>query len=96
MERVKGEVATSTRLSDELVEVRIGEVVVGFVEAAGPVFVALHGPRYDHAVEVSQSLVFDVSVAALLEHVRVVDHINAELAKPEVPAQPAAHPSQVA
>ena len=82
VERVKGAIATSLRLSDELVQVSVGDVVVGFVESAGPVFVALHGPRYDRAVEVSQSLVFDVAAAALLAHVRVVDHLAAELAKP--------------
>lgn len=82
VERVQGATATSLRLSDELVQVSIGNAVVGFVESAGPVFVALHGPRYDRAVEVSQSLVFDVSAAALLAHVRVVDQLVAELAKP--------------
>ena len=90
VECVKGELATSKRLTEELVEVSIGDVVVGFVESAGPVYVALHGPRYDRAVEVSQSLVFDVAAAALLAHVRVVDHLAAELAKPDsgtVPAQ---------
>ena len=90
MERVNGEIATSRQLSDELVEVCIGQTVVGFVETAGIVFVALHGSRYDRAVEVAQSLTFDVAAAALLSHVRVVDHINAELAKPEAPARPAA------
>ena len=67
----------------------VGNCVVGFVESAGPVFVALHGPRYDRAVEVSQSLVFDVAVAALLAHVRVVDHLAAELAKPQDGTAPA-------
>ncbi|CAN5258384.1 hypothetical protein BH11ACT5_BH11ACT5_27830 [soil metagenome] len=94
MERVLGEIATSLRLSGELVQVSVGDLVVGFIESAGPVFVALHGPRYDRAVEVSQSLVFDVAAAALLAHVRVVDHLAAELAKPhELPAGSA---SQVA
>ena len=64
--------------------------MVGFVETAGIVFVALHGSRYDRAVEVAQSLTFDVAAAALLSHVRVVDHLNAELAKPDAPARPAA------
>lgn len=63
----------------------IGETVVGYVEAAGPVFVALHGSRYDRAVEVAQSITFDIAVAALLAHVRVVDKLAAELAEP-VPA----------
>ena len=85
---MNGEIATSRQLGDELVEVCIGETVVGYVEAAGPVFVALHGSRYDRAVEVAQSLTFDVAAAALLAHVRVVEHIATELAKPApVPAK---------
>lgn len=77
-------------------QVCVGDSVVGFIESAGVVFVALHGSRYDRAVEVAQSLAFDVAVAALLSHVRVVDHLNAELAKPATsateaaPAKPAA------
>ncbi|MBN9239493.1 MAG: hypothetical protein J0J03_07435 [Leifsonia sp.] len=89
MEPVHGEIATSQKLSDTLVQVCVGEVVVGFVESAGPVFVALHGVRYDVAVEVAQSLVFDVAAAALLSHARVVDHLTAELAKPAA-VEPAA------
>ena len=72
----------------------IGKSVVGFIESAGAIFVALHGPRYDRAVEVAQSLAFDVAVAALLAHVRVVDHLTEELSKPSVaeaaPSKPAA------
>ena len=68
----------------------VGDTVVGFVEAAGPVFVALHGPRYDRAVEVSQSLAFDVAAAGLLEHVRVVAALSDELAKPDTIAKPTA------
>jgi hypothetical protein len=95
VERVNGEIATSRQLRDELVEVCIGQTVVGFVETAGIVFVALHGSRYDRAVEVAQSLTFDVAAAALLSHVRVVDHINAELAKP-VPEPKAKHEPKAA
>ena len=87
MERVNGEIVISHQLSEDLVQVTVGTTVVGFVESAGPVFVALHGPRYDRAVEVSQSLAFDVAAAGLLEHVRVVAALSDELAKPaEAPA----------
>jgi hypothetical protein len=82
VERVNGAIATSQRVTESLVQVCVGDSVVGFIESAGVVFVALHGSRYDRAVEVSQSLAFDVAVAALLSRVRVVDHLNAELAKP--------------
>ncbi|MBU1589033.1 MAG: hypothetical protein KKH51_13980 [Actinobacteria bacterium] len=94
MERVNGAIATSQQLSETLVQVCVGESVVGFIETAGVVFVALHGSRYDRAVEVAQSLAFDVAVAALLAHVRVVDHLTAELSKPSAaeaaPSKPAA------
>ena len=101
MERVNGAIATSQRLRDDLVQVSVGDTVVGFVEQAGPVHVALHGPRYDRAVEVSQSLVFDVAVAELLAHVRTVDRITAELAQPVNDEKPAvasraSSPSRVA
>lgn len=82
MERVNGEIVTSVRLSDELVQVSIGNAVVGFVESAGPVFVALYGERYARAVEVTQSLAFDVAAAGLLAHVRVVSSLSEELAMP--------------
>ena len=82
MERVNGEIVTSQKLSDELVQVSIGSTVVGFVESAGPVFVALHGPRYDRAVEVCQSLAFDVAAAGLLAHARVVASLAEQLSAP--------------
>ena len=82
MERVNGEIVISHQLSEDLVQVTVGTTVVGFVESAGPVFVALHGPRYDRAVEVSQSLAFDVAAAGLLEHVRVVAALNTALDRP--------------
>ena len=88
MERVNGEIVISHQLSEDLVQVTVGTTVVGFVESAGPVFVALHGPRYDRAVEVSQSLAFDVAAAGLLEHVRVVAALSDELAKPDASAKP--------
>ena len=88
MERVNGEIVISHQLSEDLVQVTVGSTVVGFVESAGPVFVALHGPRYDRAVEVSQSLAFDVAAAGLLEHVRVVAALSDELAKPDASATP--------
>lgn len=46
-------------------EVRRGDRVVGYVDIVGGVYVALAGSRYDHAVEVRQSIVLDVAVAAL-------------------------------
>lgn len=91
MERVNGEIVTSQRLSDELVQVCIGESVVGFIESAGPVYVALHGPHYDRAVEVAQSLAFDVAVAGLLGHVRTVAKVVNELAKPVAVARARSH-----
>lgn len=85
MERVNGEIVTSQQLDEGLVQVCAGERIVGFVESAGPVFVALFGPRYDRAVEVAQSLSFDAAAAGLLSHARVVESLNDELAKPDAP-----------
>jgi hypothetical protein len=39
---------------------------VGYIDIVGGVYVALAGPRYDHAVEVRQSIILDTAVAALL------------------------------
>ena len=90
VERVNGEIVTSQQLDEGLVQVCAGERVVGFVESAGAVFVALYGSRYDRAVEVAQSLSFDAAAAGLLSHARIVDTLNDELAKPEAPATPIA------
>jgi hypothetical protein len=38
---------------------------VGFIDVVGAVFVALHGSRYDRAVEVLQTLDFDTAIATL-------------------------------
>jgi hypothetical protein len=40
--------------------------VRGFVEEVGPVFVSLVGSRYDHSVEVAQSLSFERAVSLVL------------------------------
>ncbi|CAN5205666.1 hypothetical protein BH09ACT5_BH09ACT5_09320 [soil metagenome] len=88
VERVNGEIVTSQQLSEGLVQVCAGEIVVGFVESAGPVFVALFGPRYDRAVEVAQSLSFDAAAAGLLSHARVVASLNEELGAPSAATQP--------
>ncbi|RKT33343.1 hypothetical protein DEU34_1934 [Microbacterium sp. AG1240] len=50
------------RIDLELYEIARDGVVVGFIEVVGPVFVALGGPRYDRAVEVSQELTFHAAV----------------------------------
>ena len=88
VERVNGEIVTSQQLDEGLVQVCAGERVVGFVESAGAVYVALFGSRYDRAVEVAQSLSFSAAAAGLLSHARVVESLNDELAKPDAPAKP--------
>lgn len=55
-----------TRIDLDLYEIAAGGRVVGYVEEAGPVFVALRGPRYDRAVEVCQALTFHAAVDAVL------------------------------
>ena len=54
-----------TLLGPTTYEVRRGDRIVGYVDIVGGVYVALAGSRYDHAVEVRQSIVLDVAVAAL-------------------------------
>ncbi|GAA2960944.1 hypothetical protein [Microbacterium schleiferi] len=46
-------------------EVHRADRVVGYIDIVGGVYVALAGARYDHAVEVRQSIILDTAVAAL-------------------------------
>jgi len=54
-----------TQVSTHLIEVTAGGIVLGFVEIADSVFVALAGERYDRAVEVGQALDLEHAVATL-------------------------------
>jgi|GEM_PF-3243443 len=45
--------------------VRARGITVGFIDVVGAVFVVLAGPRYDRAVEVTQTLDFSVAVASI-------------------------------
>ena len=45
--------------------VRRGTRTLGFIDVIGAVFVVLAGPRYSHAVEFAQTLVFEDALAAL-------------------------------
>ena len=47
-------------------EVHRADEVVGYIDIVGGVYVALAGARYDHAVEVRQSIILDTAVASLL------------------------------
>lgn len=58
-----------TRVDLDLYEVAREGYIVGYVEVVGAVFVALGGPRYDRAVEVSQHLTFHAAVDALVRRV---------------------------
>lgn len=51
-------------------EVREGDVVLGYIDVVGAVFVALSGPWYAAAVEVKQTLQFDEAVHTLRAAVR--------------------------
>ena len=59
---------TTTRVGPSVVAVSSDGTVVGFVEAAGTVFVTLAGDSYDRAVEVGQSLDLAIAVALLEDH----------------------------
>ncbi|WEK13383.1 MAG: hypothetical protein P0Y48_13110 [Candidatus Microbacterium phytovorans] len=58
------------RIDTDAYAVSVDGATVGFIDVVGRVFVALGGARYDRAVEVAQSLVFEAAVASL---VRTVD-----------------------
>lgn len=53
------------RIDTEAYAVSVDGCTVGFIDVVGTVFVSLAGHRYDRAVEVAQSLVFERAVAAL-------------------------------
>lgn len=53
------------RVDLERYEVVVGECVIGYVDVVGTVFVALRGTRYDRAVEIEQTLVFERAIAVL-------------------------------
>ncbi|MDT0117375.1 hypothetical protein Q9R20_10265 [Microbacterium sp. PRF11] len=55
-----------TRIDLDLYEVAREGYIVGYVEVVGAVFVALGGPRYDRAVEISQHHTFHAAVDALI------------------------------
>jgi hypothetical protein len=48
-------------------EISIGGTVVGFIEKAGRVYVALRGQRWDRAEECAASVLWDHAVARLVE-----------------------------
>jgi hypothetical protein len=54
------------QIGSNLIEVVADGAVVGFVEIADSVFVALAGGRYDRAVEVGQALDLDHAVDVLV------------------------------
>jgi hypothetical protein len=54
-----------TQVSAHLIEVSAAGTVLGFVEIADGVFVALAGERYDRAVEVGQALDLNRAVSVL-------------------------------
>ncbi|WP_309065889.1 hypothetical protein [Microbacterium sp.] len=53
------------RVAPERYVVLDGERVAGFVDVVGAVFVVLRGTRYDRAVEVAQTLVFQKAIEVL-------------------------------
>jgi hypothetical protein len=48
-------------------EISIGGTVLGFIEKAGRVYVALRGQRWDRAEECAASVLWDRAVARLVE-----------------------------
>ena len=58
---------------DHVVRVTLDGRTIGFVETVGRLFVGLAGHRYDHAVEVRQSLDLDHAISDLVAHARPAD-----------------------
>jgi len=54
------------RIDTDAYAVAVDGRTVGFIDVVGAVFVSLGGHRYDRAVEIAQSLVFERAVAALV------------------------------
>ncbi len=63
IERDQPEEPSIALLREDLYGVLSRTATMGFVERVGNVFVALYGPDLGHAVEVGQSLSWDVAVA---------------------------------
>jgi hypothetical protein len=55
------------RVGADCYAVLLNDKLVGFVDVAGQVFVALAGCRYDRAVEVGQSVLFELAVTAVID-----------------------------
>jgi hypothetical protein len=53
------------RIDTDAYAVAVDGRTVGFIDVVGSVFVSLGGHRYDRAVEIAQSLVFEKAVAVL-------------------------------
>ncbi|GAB3802432.1 hypothetical protein GCM10028798_19560 [Humibacter antri] len=56
---------------NDLVEIDLERHVLGFIERAGQVFVALAGERLDRAEECGQSLLWDQAAAELIKKARL-------------------------
>ncbi len=50
-----------------LYRVSLGDAVVGYLEAAGPIWVALAGPLADRAIEVGQHRIFAAALRMLTD-----------------------------
>jgi hypothetical protein len=60
--------ATVTAEGDTRYRVQLGEVTIGYLEAAGPVWVSLAGSPYSAAVEIAQSRIAGAALRALTDH----------------------------
>jgi len=64
---------------DELAEIDLDRHVLGYIQQAGHVFVALVGERLDRAEECGQSLLWDKAAAQLVRSARLAAGSSAEL-----------------
>lgn len=54
------------RIDTDCYAVSLDGETIGFIDVVGPVFVVLGGCRYDRAVEIAQSLVFEDAVGVVV------------------------------
>lgn len=59
------------RIAVDVEQVVLNGTAIGFVHHVEPVYVALTGPDYSRAVEISQKLTLDGSIRALLDTVPI-------------------------
>lgn len=85
---------TVVDLDDVVQEIRLDGRVIGFIHAAGRIFVALTGTRMDWAVECGQSLLWDKAAATLVTTFGQLPQPEEPAPRSTVPAHPIGDPDR--